>query len=258
MPTELIFLDAYCCAGGATKGYQRAFAGTPIKIVGIDKTPRPRYCGDAFVLADALEFLARPYTELRGRFPSLRTRPFEIVGIHTSPPCQHDNTLTRGTNASKGWGTEHDQLVPPTRELCEALGVPFVIEQPSNGSMIRPDLTLCTDMFPAAGPPPWVQRHRDFEVHGFTVEQPPHPAGPVRGHRGYVRAYRGKTKTRPGFFRDGPYVAAYGGGGKKATVPEMQHALGIDWTDVREELTEALPVWYTEHIGRALRAHLGL
>jgi hypothetical protein len=212
--------------------------------------PRPRYCGDAFRQMDALEFLRDPYRYLR---PEI-----EIVGLHTSPPCQAGSTLTVGTNASRGWGGEHEQLVPATRELCDALGLPYVIEQPSNhGGLIRVDLTLCTDMF-ETGPPPWVQRHRDFELSGFKVEQPIHPSGPVRGHRGYVRAYRGKTKTRPGFFRDGPYVAAYGGGGKKATVAEMQHALGIDWTDVREELTEAIPPVYTEHIGRALRAHLGL
>jgi hypothetical protein len=246
--TTPVIIDAFCCAGGATAGYRRAFAGTDVKIIGIDKIARPRYCGDHFVQTDAIAFLLDPYAFLTG---------IEIIAVHTSPPCQDDNTLTRGTNASKGWGGDHEQLVPPTRELCEALGVPFVIEQPSNGSMIRADLTLCTDMFDV-GEPPWVQRHRDFELHGFTVPQPEHPAGPVRGHRGYVRGYRGKTATRPGFFRDGPYVAAYGEGGGKATVAEMQHALGIDWTDEREELTEALPTVYTEHIGRALRAHLGL
>lgn len=49
---------------------------------------------------------------------------------------------------------------------------------------------------------------------------------------------------------EGDYVAAYGNGGGKATVPEMQHALGIDWTDVREELTEAIPPAYYEWLGR--------
>jgi hypothetical protein len=150
------------------------------------------------------------------------------------------------------WGTQADkvQIIPELRGLLDATGLPYVIEQPSNhGGLIRNDVTLCTDMFDV-GPPPWVQRHRDFEIHGFTVDQPVHPAGPVRGHRGYVRGYRGKSGTRPGFFRDGPYVAAYGSGGGKATVPEMQHALGIDWTSEREELTEAIPPAYTEWLGR--------
>lgn len=47
--------------------------------------------------------------------------------------------------------------------------------------------------------------------------------------------------------RDGPY----GAGGGKATVAEMQQAMGITWTDVREELTEAIPPAYTHWIGAA-------
>jgi hypothetical protein len=95
-------------------------------------------------------------------------------------------------------------------------------------------------------PPPWVQRHRDFEVHGFEVPQPQHPK-----HKGRIRG------MRHGVTYSGPYVAAYGKGGGKATVPEMQHAMGIDWTDVHEELTEAIPPDYTEHIGKALLVALG-
>jgi len=57
---------------------------------------------------------------------------------------------------------------------------------------------------------------------------------------------------RHGEVFDGPYVAAYGSGGGKATVAEMQHAMGIGWTSVREELTEAIPPAYTRFIGRFL------
>ncbi|MFD5265235.1 DNA methylase [Streptomyces sp. NPDC058335] len=44
----------------------------------------------------------------------------------------------------------------------------------------------------------------------------------------------------------------------KPTVPELQAAMGITWTDVREELTEAIPPAYTEHIGRAFLAQVAL
>ena len=230
-------LDLFCCAGGATRGLQRV----GFRVTGVDKVDRPRYCGDRFVKDDALAYLRRI---------TATGEVHRYALIISGPPCQERCTLTQGTNQSRGWGGKHEQLVPPTRELLEATGQPFVIEQPSNhGGLIRADLTLCTDMF-EVGPPPWVQRHRDFEIHGFDVDPIPHPTGPVRGHRGYVRGYRGKSRGRPGFFRDGPYVAPYGNGGGKATVIEMQHALGIDWTDVREELTEAIPSVYTEHIGR--------
>lgn len=114
-----------------------------------------------------------------------------------------------------------------------------------HGGLIRTDLRLCMDMLELRTPvlPPWVQRHRDFEIFGFSVPQPEH-----RKHRGYVRG------MRHGVYRDGPYVAAYGSGGGKATIAEMQHALQMDWTTEREELTEAIPPAYTEYIGAAFAA----
>jgi hypothetical protein len=224
-------LDLYCCAGGAARGYQLAGA----TVYGVDIVGRPNYCGDLFDMADALEFLDQP----RWMFH----KAYDL--IHASPPCQKGSTLHRGTNVSRGWGKDHEQLVPQTRELLDKIGLPYVIEQPTgHGGLIRTDLRLCMDMFPV-GDPPWVQRHRDFEISGFTVPQPKH-----RKHRGYVRG------MRHGVVREGPYVAAYGSGGGKATVPEMQHALGIDWTAEREELTEAIPPAYTRHIGLAFQAQL--
>lgn len=225
-----LVLDLCCCAGGATRGYQRA----GFYAIGVDIEPRPNYCGDVFEQADALDVLDEIVQAgelvLYGR-PNL---------IHMSWPCQAGCTLTNGTNKANGWGREHVQLVPEGRRLAEATGIPYVIEQPTgHGGLIRPDLRLCMDMFPIEEPP-WVMRHRDFELSGFTAPQPKH-----RKHRGYVRG------MRHGVLRDGPYVAAYGDGGGKASVAEMQHALGIDWTDVREELTEAIPPAYTEYIGRA-------
>jgi hypothetical protein len=221
-------LDLYCCAGGAARGYKRA----GFDVIGVDIVPRPNYCGDAFYQADALEVL-RSFDVDNPDRPAI---------IHASCPCQEDNTLTRGTNRANGWGREHVQFVPETRDHLDRIGIPYVIEQPAGGTQIRRDLRLCMDMFPI-GEPPWVMRHRDFELSGFTVPQPKHTK-----HRGYVRG------MRHGVYRDGPYVAAYGNGGGKATIAEMQHALGIDWTDVREELTEAIPPAYTEHIGRAFLA----
>jgi hypothetical protein len=218
-------LDLYCCAGGAARGYQRA----GFQVLGVDIVPRPNYCGE-FIQMDALDYL-------RDIAPKYR---YDL--IHTSPPCQERSTLTTGTNRAMGWGREHRQWVPETRALLDATGVPYVIEQPAgHGGLIAVDLKLCMDMWPVD--PPRVWRHRDFELSGFTVYQPKHVK-----HEGRVRGWR------HGVRHDGDYVAAYGNGGGKATVPEMQHALGIDWTDVREELTEAIPPAYTEHIGRAFLA----
>lgn len=219
-------LDLFCCSGGAGAGYARA----GFTVTGVDIVNRPRY-PHRFVKADALEYLAALIT-------SGEIRRFALV--HSSPPCQAGCALTVGTNASRGWGGEHVQLIPALRELLDAAGLPYVIEQPDGRAPVRRDLRLCGEMFDLG-----VLRHRNFELGGWSVAQPAHPR-----HRGYVRGHR------HGVYRDGPYVAAYGNGGGKATVPEMQLAMGIDWTDVREELTEAIPPAYTEWIGRQFMSTL--
>ncbi|WP_406189199.1 DNA methylase [Streptomyces anulatus] len=219
-----LLLDLFCCAGGAATGYHRA----GFDVIGVDIMERPNY-PFTFVRAEALEYLA-------GLIASGEIRRFRAA--HSSPPCQAGCALTVGTNASQGWGGDHNDLVAPTRELLDRTGLPYVIEQPNGRAEIRKDLSLCGEMFGLG-----VLRHRNFELGRWTIERPAHPK-----HRGYVRGYR------HGVYRDGPYVAAYGSGGGKATVPEMQTAMGITWTDVREELTEAIPPAFSEHIGRALLA----
>jgi hypothetical protein len=202
-------------------GYHRAgFA-----VDGCDIADRPRY-PFAYHRGDALTYLAH-------LIDSGDIERYALV--HASPPCQAGCTLTVGTNHSHGWGGSHTDLVAPVRELLDVSGLPYVIEQPNGRAEIRKDLTLCGEMFGLG-----VLRHRNFELGRWATSCPVHPR-----HRGYVRGHR------HGVHRDGPYVAAYGKGGGKATVLEMQHAMGITWTDVHEELTEAIPPAYTQWIGRA-------
>ncbi|MEV0010820.1 DNA methylase [Streptomyces sp. NPDC047973] len=219
-------LDLFCCAGGAAMGYNRA----GFEVTGVDIVDRPNYpFPSRFHRADALEHLARLIAS--GEIE-------RYAAVHASPPCQAGCSLTVGTNASRGWGREHVQLIPELRRLLDATGLPYVIEQPNGKAPVRKDLSLCGEMFGLD-----VIRHRNFELSGWSVPHMPH-----RPHRGRVRGWR------HGQYFDGPYVAAYGAGGGKATVQEMQQAMGITWTDVREELTEAIPPAYTELIGRAFIA----
>ncbi|MFF7305558.1 DNA methylase [Streptomyces albidoflavus] len=221
-PPRPRLLDLFCCAGGAATGYHRA----GFDVVGVDIAPRPNY-PFTFVQGDALSVLAN----------LIATGGIDqFTAVHTSPPCQAGCALTVGTNTSRGWGRPHVDLVTATRTLLDVTGLPYVIEQPNGRAPIRRDLRLCGEMFDLG-----VIRHRNFELGGWTAPQPAH-----RPHRGPVRGWR------HGVYRDGPYVAAYGAGGGKATVPEMQQAMGITWTDVREELTEAIPPAYTHWIGTAL------
>lgn len=219
--TTPALLDLFCCAGGAGVGYARAgFTVTGVDIVDRPRYPYPLITGDALTVLDQLTA-----TGEIGRYRL----------IHASPPCQEDCALTQGTNRSRGWGGVHERLIPGLRARLDATGVPYVIEQPVGTAPVRKDITLCGEMFGLG-----VIRHRNFELGRWTTPRPAHIT-----HRGRVRGWR------HGVYHDGPYVAAYGDGGGKATVAEMRAALGIDWTDVREELTEAIPPAYTRWIGAA-------
>ena len=215
-------LDLFCCAGGAGAGYARA----GFEVTGVDIVDRPRY-PYRFVKADALEHLAT-------LIASGEIERYALV--HSSPPCQAYCTLTKGTHRDRD--NDHPRLYEPVRDLLAASGVPYVIENPA----ARPDVVLCGDMFGLG-----VIRHRNFELGGWFTLVPPHTR-----HRGRVRGWR------HGAYFEGPYVAGYGHGGGKASVSELQEAMGIDWTDVREELTEAIPPAYTEWIGSAFLEASGL
>jgi hypothetical protein len=224
-----IALDICCRRGGATKGLQRA----GFYVIGVDIEPQPGYPGDEFWQMDGLRLLEKM---LRTPFGTGWT---ELVW--QSWPCQEGNTATAG-NRARGIKDDHEQFIPRARELSDKIGIPYVIEQPTSSrkDLIRRDLTLCMDTFKGALPPPWVQKHRSFELSGFTVPQPPHVK-----HEGYIRGHR------HGVVREGPYVAGYGAGGGKATAAELRHAMGIDWMTDRFDLCEAIPPAYAEYIGRA-------
>jgi site-specific DNA-cytosine methylase len=209
-------LDAFCGAGGAGMGYHRA----GFDVVGVDHLLQPNY-PFPFLRADALDF----FTRYGHRFDA----------VHTSPPCQFSSALTKGTNK----GREYVDLIPSTRKALETLDVPWVIEN-VQGSELRRDLTLCGEMFGLQ-----VIRHRYFELGNWTTEKPEHVK-----HRGRVAG------MRHGQWFTGPYFAVYGEGGGKGTVKQWQQAMGIDWTDVRVEIAEAIPPAYTEWIGTQLIEHL--
>lgn len=186
------------------------------EVVGVDINPQPDYPFE-FVQADALTF------DLTG-----------FDAVHASPPCQASCALTKGTNR----GREYEQLIPATRAMLEASGLPFVIEN-VQGADVRRDVTLCGEMFGLG-----VIRHRYFEC-SVPVSQPCHPP-----HRGRVRGWRHGT------YHEGPYVAVYGDGGGKGSVDEWRAAMGIDWTHDRKSIAEAIPPAYTRYIGGQLAAQL--
>jgi hypothetical protein len=216
-------LDLCCCAGGAGHGYVLGGGRvTPVDIVDRPSNPHGSVRYDAIKL-------------LRSMIRSGEIMRYTLV--HISPPCQAKHSLTVGSNGHRK--STHKDLIPGLRPLLAELtklGIPYVMEQPVGVSGIRKDLMLCMDMFPQAeGPKVW--RHRYFELGGWKVGQPAHPK-----HEGRVRGWR------HGAYYEGDYVAVYGKGGGKATVPEAQRALDIPWTDSWDELVEAIPPAYTQWI----------
>jgi DNA (cytosine-5)-methyltransferase 1 len=208
-------LDLFCNAGGAAAGYSRA----GFEVVGVDINYQPNYPFH-FIEADALSLMT--------------VRSWEgFALVHASPPCQYGAAITKGTNKHLRQG--YPDLYPQTKALLEESGLPYVIENPDS----RPDVVLCGEMFGLG-----VLRHRRFELGNWSTAKPQHLK-----HRGYVRG------MRHGIVREGPYIAAYGKGGGKGNAREMQQAMGIDWTDVHEELVEMLPPAYTQWIGEQFLAH---
>lgn len=193
-------------------GYHRA----GFEVVGVDLVHQPDYPFE-FIQGDALSYLVNHW--------------HEFDAVHASPPCQASTALTKGTNK----GRMYVNLIPETRRLLAATGLPTVMEN-VQGSDLRRDLTLCGEMFGLG-----VLRHRYFEVENFTVEAPAH-----KPHRGRVRGWRHGT------YFDGPYVAVYGDGGGKGSVEEWQTAMGIDWTNDRKSIAEAIPPAYTHFLGTQL------
>lgn len=203
-------LDLFCGAGGCTKGYQRA----GFWVRGVDINPQPRYCGDEFIEADALEYLERLIES--GEID-------EFDAVHASPPCQ------KYSWAAKRWNRPRADLVEPIRDLLIQAGPPWVIENVI-GAPLGYSTVLCGVMFGLE-----VIRHRIFESSRLFLA-PPH-----RPHRGSVKD--GTYVT----------VAGHGGNNIKGrgSRAAKQRAMGITWMD-DVELNEAIPPAYTEFIGRQL------
>jgi DNA (cytosine-5)-methyltransferase 1 len=215
----VILLDLFCGAGGAGAGYARA----GFEVVGIDNRPQPHY-PFRFVQADALDPSAW-LEATNGRAPDV---------VHASPPCQR---YAVSTQVWQGLQETHADLVDPTRDMLEAAGVPFVIENVP-GAPLRNPLTLCGTMFEGLR----VYRHRVFETSPVLWWPPAH----------YPHRERVTEVGRPALASGWMTVA-----GHFANLPAASAAMGIDWMTVAE-LAQAIPPAYTEWLGSRLLVELGV
>ncbi len=217
-----LLYDVYCGAGGAAKGYQRA----GFRVIGIDNKFQPHYCGDGFILMDALEFLDR-YNA--GEFE--RAQAF-----HASPPCQGYG-ITHNIHTCKD--KDYPLLIPDTRERLLATSRPLVIENVP-GAPLQYSVMLCGLMFDLK-----VLRHRIFETN-FHCMQPGHPY------------HRNIEIGKDGFCCVVAHSAVKGNSHyqypNRKTI--WQAAMLIDWM-TKAEMTQAIPWVYTEFIGKYLMRATG-
>jgi len=207
-------LDLFCCEGGAAMGYHRA----GFDVVGVDKVEQPRYPFE-FLQADALEYL--------------RQHGHEFDAIHASPPCQGYSSMRHVT------GKEYPKLFEIVREMCVAIGKPFVIENVV-GAPFDPNKTIWLKgtMFDLR-----VFRKRGFESNVLLLQPPPLP------NHAFGKA--GK-QGRP--LKEGEaYITVTGNFNQEGGYAKV--AMGIDWM-TRKGMSQAIPPAYTEFIGKQLIAFL--
>jgi DNA (cytosine-5)-methyltransferase 1 len=205
-------LDLFCGAGGATKGLQNA----GFHVTGVDNRPQPRYCGDVFVQADALN-------------PPLDIRQFDF--IWASPPCQDFVTLRWMWNAKK-----RGNLIPATRAMLVKAGVPFSIENVP-GAPLNCGLMLCGTMFGLGVEGAELRRHRHFEL-SWHMPIFGLPCCAHGTHERVIGVYGGHGRDRRRKVNTQDF-----------STEARRNAMGINWM-TGQELSEAIPPAYSEFIGR--------
>lgn len=258
-------LDLFCCAGGATKGLQRA----GFHVTGVDIKPQPRYCGDEFHQADALEFPLDGYDF-----------------IWASPPCQAFTKLRFMPNAK-----EHPNLIPETRAALIASGASWCIENVEDAPLGDSGylIVLCGTMFGlgTADGRAELRRHRLFET-SFSIPLRPacqHGSVPLGVYGGHVRDRCRKVMTVCGHTpvdnTGRSAIGVVGNGSPKGsklraitvtgstpqtntlrnrvretfTIEQAREAMGIEWMPM-STLSQAIPPAYAEFIGRQALQYL--
>jgi len=207
-------------------GYSRA----GFEVVGVDIAEQIHY-PFAFYQFDALHALEWLVAD-----KSLWSLEFDA--IHASPPCQAHVKGMAAANRAQGREYAHVDLISETRELLQATGLPYVIENVV-GSPLENPVRLCGSSFDLA-----VRRHRLFEC-SFPLLVP--PCDHSRQNGDFWTSFRPNGETRRS-----KVAQVYG---QAAERDKWGPAMGIDWMEPGE-LAEAIPPAYTELVGTALLAHI--
>lgn len=214
--TRLRALDLFCCAGGASDGLARA----GFEVTGIDVEQQPEY----------------PHTYWNGdvfAWPVSTIGSFDLVWA--SPPCQFATAYKRRPDHVK----PAINLIPQTRELLQAAGVQYVIENVVGArEHLRSPIMLCGSMFGLD-----VQRHRLFEC-SFPV------VAPECRHDVWTPKYPGATNRAPNS-RKTVEVGVY-----RIPLETQRRAMGVDRPVSLHKLSQMVPPAYAEWLGLQARAFI--
>lgn len=161
-------------------------------------------------------------------FEYLSKNWWKFDAIHASPPCQRYSMMTRAS----GTMNEHPDDIAKMRAWLQFYNKPYVIENVPRSPLVKPT-ELCGLMFGKL-----LYRHRLFETN-FKVKTPMHP-----WHR-----YKAQEPSK---WEPGMVMSVVG---NCSPVAHAREIMDINWM-VAEELSQAIPPYYTEYIGDALRRYL--
>jgi DNA (cytosine-5)-methyltransferase 1 len=153
----------------------------------------------------------------------------EFDAIHASPPCQ------AFTNAQRIQKNDHPDFLTPVREMLLELGRPFIIENVV-GAPLRDPIMLCGPMFGLE-----TYRHRLFESN-MPLVAPPHEKHVTR------QTKMGRAPVEGEFMQ---IVGNFSG------VERGREVMGMPWAS-RNELSEAIPPAYTQHLGTQMLELMGV
>ena len=154
--------------------------------------------------------------------------------VHASPPCQR---YSRASICRPGLAERYPDLIAPVRTALQATGKPYVIENVEGAPLLDP-VMLCGSMFGLRAEFPChgtvgLQRHRLFESNV--------PLAAPAGCRHELPALRVFGHGCPGNSDlTGPGYAQ-----------ASRDVMGIWWM-TRDQLNEAIPPAYAEHVGLQL------
>lgn len=234
---EELIIDLCCCAGAASRGYETA----GFRVVGVDIEPQKNY-PYPFIEHDAVELL-ESWADGENNYG---IELDDIAAFHASWPCQG---YSRMSNCRPGLAETYPRLIDLGRDLLNATGKPWIMENVIGAPLIDP-VMLCGTMFGRE-----LYRHRLFEANfplRAPVVRPGSPASFLSDFNKECGWPHVMPASKAGHWRPGTVMSV---AGHVSPMRKAREIMEIDWT-TRKELVEAIPPYYAQYMGRQLRGEL--